>query len=67
MTQLGRAEELGSGITNVTKYLPFLGGITVNGVKYHLDKMKKQKIIRRVGSDKGGHWEILNKDVSTKS
>ncbi len=126
MIQLGRAEELGSGITNVTKYLPFytkgakasfiedsmfttviplilavnmgnklittqkttqkildilgrnpsatrkevaqlLGGITVNGVKYHLEKMKKQKIIRRVGSDKGGHWEIFNKNSTEKN
>lgn len=37
-----------------------LGGITEDGVKYHLTKLKKQGIIRRVGPDKGGYWEILN-------
>ena len=29
----------------------------------HLGKpIKKQGIIRRVGPDKGGHWEIIKKD-----
>lgn len=34
-------------------------GISEDGVKYHLDKMKQDGTIRRVGSTKGGHWEVL--------
>lgn len=36
-----------------------LGNITEDGVKYHLDKLKKENKIHRVGPDKGGHWKIL--------
>jgi len=36
-----------------------LGGISENGVKYHLEKLKASGRIRRVGPDKGGHWEVL--------
>jgi ATP-dependent DNA helicase RecG len=34
-------------------------GITADGVKYQLDKLRKQGILRRVGPDKGGYWEIV--------
>ncbi len=34
-------------------------GITDNGVKYHLDKLKAAGAIRHVGSTKAGHWEVL--------
>ncbi|MDE6652751.1 MAG: hypothetical protein K2K08_10190, partial [Paramuribaculum sp.] len=33
--------------------------ITEDGVKYHLSKLQERGIIRRIGPDKGGHWEIL--------
>ncbi len=33
-------------------------GITDNGVKYHLKKMQANGLLRRIGPDKGGHWEI---------
>ncbi|MDE2703424.1 MAG: winged helix-turn-helix domain-containing protein, partial [Gemmatimonadota bacterium] len=36
-----------------------LEGITENGVKYHLAKLKSAGKIRRVGPDRGGHWEVL--------
>ncbi|MCH5245556.1 MAG: winged helix-turn-helix transcriptional regulator [Muribaculaceae bacterium] len=35
-----------------------LNGITENGVKYHLQKLQKQGIIKRIGADKGGYWKI---------
>jgi ATP-dependent DNA helicase RecG len=35
-----------------------IGDITEDGVKYHLTKLKKQGVIRRIGPDKGGSWEI---------
>ncbi len=34
-------------------------GITDSGVKYHLRKMQEKNLIRRVGPDKGGHWEVV--------
>jgi ATP-dependent DNA helicase RecG len=36
-----------------------LKDITEDGVKYHLDKLKKSGRIKRIGSDRSGHWEIL--------
>jgi predicted HTH transcriptional regulator len=32
---------------------------TVDRVKYYLNKMKKQGVIRRVGSSHNGYWELL--------
>lgn len=34
-------------------------GITDSGVKYHLKKIQEKGLIRRVGPDKGGHWEVV--------
>ena len=34
-------------------------GITDSGVKYHLKKMQDKGLIRRIGADKGGHWELV--------
>ncbi len=35
-------------------------GITRDGVNYQIRQMKKKNLIRRIGPDKGGHWEILS-------
>lgn len=35
-----------------------ISNITENGVKYHMQKLQKQGIIKRVGADFGGHWEV---------
>lgn len=37
-----------------------LGDITEDGVKYQLNKLKKQGRIERIGPDKGGYWKIIN-------
>ena len=37
-------------------------GVTSDGIKWQLKKLKSQGIIRRVGPDKGGHWEIINQE-----
>ena len=37
-----------------------LGGITENGVNYHLEKLKASGLIRRVGPDRGGHWVVTS-------
>ena len=34
-------------------------GITSDGVKYNLDRLKKENIIKRIGPDKGGYWKIV--------
>ena len=34
-------------------------GITPDGIKKQLDKMKKANLIKHVGPTKGGHWEII--------
>jgi ATP-dependent DNA helicase RecG len=34
-------------------------GLSPDGIKYHLEKMKSAEIIRHVGSTKAGHWEVL--------
>ena len=34
-------------------------GITPDGVKYHLDKLRRAGVIRHVGPTKAGRWEVL--------
>lgn len=36
-------------------------GLSEVGVKYNLRKLKKDGVLRRVGPDKGGYWEVLRK------
>ena len=36
-----------------------ISNITESGVKYHMQKLQKQGIIKRVGADFGGHWEVV--------
>lgn len=35
-------------------------GITKDGVRYHLNKLKAEGLIERVGGDKGGYWKITD-------
>ena len=34
-------------------------GISVKGVEWQIKNLKSRGIIRHVGPDKGGHWEII--------
>ena len=34
-------------------------GISEDGIKWQLGQLKKKNIIRRVGADKGGYWQII--------
>lgn len=34
-------------------------GITADGIRYHLRKLRQDNLIRRIGPDKGGFWEVL--------
>ena len=33
-------------------------GLSLAGVKYNLTKLKKENLLKRIGPDKGGHWEV---------
>ncbi|MDP3042239.1 MAG: ATP-binding protein, partial [Candidatus Omnitrophota bacterium] len=40
-------------------------GLTTKGVEWNINRMKKVGLIRRIGPDKGGHWEVSKiEDVS---
>lgn len=34
-------------------------GLSVAGVKKNIRKLKDANLVRRVGPDKGGHWEVV--------
>jgi ATP-dependent DNA helicase RecG len=34
-------------------------GLTPDGIKYHLDRLRQAGVIRHVGPTKAGHWEVL--------
>jgi ATP-dependent DNA helicase RecG len=36
-------------------------GMTEKGVWYHINKLKKNRIIKHIGSRKGGNWVIFKK------
>ena len=36
-------------------------GITRRAVVKSIAKLQEQGVVRRVGADKGGHWEVLNR------
>jgi ATP-dependent DNA helicase RecG len=36
-------------------------GISENGIKFHINTLKKKSLLKRVGPDKGGYWEVLSK------
>jgi ATP-dependent DNA helicase RecG len=42
-----------------TELARLLGGISTDGVKYHLEQLKKAGRIRHIGPNRGGHWEVL--------
>lgn len=42
-----------------------LVGVSPSAVQKHINKLKKQKVIVRIGGDFGGCWKILNKSGST--
>lgn len=43
---------------NEHKYVNIYKSFGFDGIKYHLTNLKKQRVLRRVGGKKGGHWEI---------
>ena len=41
------------------KELAAVIGITKDGIKYHITRLRGKGILKRIGPDKGGHWEIV--------
>ena len=35
-------------------------GLSPDGIKWNLNKLKEEGKIRRIGSDKGGHWKVVS-------
>jgi ATP-dependent DNA helicase RecG len=42
-----------------TRELAAVIGISVKGVEWQIGKLKKENLLKRIGPDKGGYWEIL--------
>ena len=47
------------------KELAAICGITTDGVYYQLKQLKASGKIRRVGPDKGGHWEVIKQTAES--
>ena len=43
-----------------------LCGISPDGIKWQLNKMQKNGVIRRVGPNKGGYWEVIEQNNNNK-
>ena len=52
-------EEIGKNTYITAQQLSDILGISLRKTKENLSKLKERGIIRRVGPDKGGHWEII--------
>lgn len=52
-------EEIRKNPFTTRKQLSEVIGITPDGIKKQLDKLKKAGKIRHVGATKKGHWEII--------
>ena len=37
-------------------------GISTRAVEKHLSNLKAKGLLRRIGPDKGGHWEVVEKN-----
>ena len=55
------AENLREMPTITASQLAELTGVSVKGVEWQLNSLKKEGVVKRIGPDKGGHWEVLSK------
>ena len=46
--------------TATLEELQGLTGLSSGGIRKAIRRLKDAKLLRRVGPDKGGHWEVLN-------
>jgi len=43
-----------------TRELAEVIAISTKGVEWQISKLKKENLLKRIGSDKSGHWEVLD-------
>jgi len=60
-TQKKLLDEIGKDKFITAKKLSALIGISERNIKANIKKLKKEKLLKRIGSDKSGYWEILQK------
>jgi len=60
-TQKRVLEEIGKDRFVTAKRLSAVIGISERNVKANIKKLKKEQLLKRIGSDKSGYWEILQK------
>lgn len=53
-------EQMRSNSTISIEELAELCGLTRDGINYNIRKLKNKGIIKRIGPDKGGHWEVID-------
>ena len=34
--------------------------MTIDGIQYHIKRLKSMGLLKRIGPDKGGYWQILD-------
>ena len=39
-------------------------GLTIKGIEWNLAKLKEEKIIKRIGSDRSGYWQVISEKIS---
>ena len=42
-----------------TRKLAEVCGVTADGIKYNIRKLRENGITKRITPDKGGHWEVI--------
>ena len=52
-------EQMRSNPTISIEELAELCGLTRDGINYNIRNLKNKGIIKRIGPDKGGHWEVV--------
>ena len=65
MKETGKLNVLENILENVLETsasLAFYLGVNERTIRRDLQVLQKQGIIRRVGPDKGGHWEVIVQD-----
>ncbi|MEA3343092.1 MAG: winged helix-turn-helix transcriptional regulator, partial [archaeon] len=56
--QMKILEELNKNSNATAKYLSSEIGISERKIKENIRKLKDKCLLKRIGPDKGGHWEV---------
>ena len=56
-------EQMRSNPTISIEELAELCELTRDGINYNIRNLKNKGIIKRIGPDKGGHWEVIEDQI----